>query len=237
MIIPPVSATLHCQQVTAVLERIRALDDAEDERGKLRVRAREAEVGQKIYGVERAELYGNAPLSIAPEVGKLLYVLARAARPTTIVEFGASLGYSTIHLAIALRDLGHGSLITTELSPEKARSARQNFADAGVGDLIDLRIGDARTTLARLDRDVDLLFLDGWNDLYVPLLRQLDPRLSAGALVIADISKDDPHHEHYRQHVNDPASRYVSIELPLDDGVVISTHCSERLTSSRAGVG
>jgi predicted O-methyltransferase YrrM len=219
----PVTSTLHSDRVTSVLAQIRALGDAADERGKSRVRARETELAHKIYGVERAELYGNAPLSVSREVGELLYVLTRAARPTTIVEFGASVGYSTIHLASALRDLGHCTLITTELSAEKAREARRNFDDAGVEDLIDLRVGDAMTTLADLDREVELLFLDGWNDLYVPLLTQLEPLLGAGAIVIADMSKDDPHHLQYRQHVNDPATGYTTIELPLDDGVVIST--------------
>lgn len=206
-----------------MLERIRAIGDAEDEHGKLRVQSREAELGEKIYGVERAHLYGRAPLSVTPEVAELLYVLTRAARPTTIVEFGASLGYSTIHIASALRDLGRGSLITTELSAEKAREAHQNVDDADVADLVDLRVGDATKTLANLNHNVDMLFLDGWNDLYVPLLTQLEPLLSTGALVIADMSKGDPHHDRYRQHVNDPANGYTSIELPLDDGVVIST--------------
>lgn len=205
-----------------MLERIRAIGDAEDEHGKLRVRSQEAELGQKIYGAERARLYGRAPLSVTPEVGELLYVLTYTARPTTIVEFGTSLGYSTIHIASALRDLGHGSLITTELSAEKAREARQNMNDAGVADLVDLRVGDAMKTLADLNHDVHMLFLDGWNDLYVPLLTQLEPLLSTGALVIADMSKGDPHHDRYRQHVNDPANGFTSIELPLDDGVVIS---------------
>lgn len=55
------------------------------------------------------------------------------------------------------------------------------------------------TTLANLDREVDLLFLDGWNDLYIPVLTQLEPLLATAALVIADMSKGDPHHAQYRQ--------------------------------------
>lgn len=156
-------------------------------------------------------------------VGELLYMLTRASRPVLSVEFGASLGYSTIHLASALRDLGHGSLISTELSAEKAREARQNLHEAGLADLVDLRVGDAMETLSNVNHDVDLLFLDGWNDLYLPLLTQLRQYFPSGALIIADMSKGDPHHDRYRQHINDPANGYTSIELPLDAGVVIST--------------
>jgi predicted O-methyltransferase YrrM len=218
-----VSSTLRSQQVVSVLERIRAIGLAEDERGKRRVRSQEAELGRRIYGLERVRLYGRAPLSVAPEVGELLYMLTRAARPALAVEFGASLGYSAIHIASALRDLGHGSLVSTELCADKAREAQQNIEDTGLADLVDLRVGDAMTSLTNLDRNVDVLFLDGWNDLYLSLLTQLEPHLPPGAFVIADMSKGDPHHDQYRRHVNDPANGYCSIELPLDEGVVIST--------------
>ena len=140
-----------------------------------------------MYGRDRGAIYGLAPLSITPEVGELLYVLAMAARARTIVEFGASLGFSTIHLAAAARDLGGARVITTEMEPEKARLARQNLADAGLDDLVDLREGDALSTLADVDEG-DLLFLDGWNNLYLPVLDLLDPALSTGALVVADLS-------------------------------------------------
>jgi predicted O-methyltransferase YrrM len=132
------------------------------------------------------------------------------------------LGFSTIHLASALRDNGTGSLITTEFQPAKARIARQNLADAGLEDLVELREGDALETLKRLDGQVDLLFLDGWNDLYLPVLLLVEPQLVPGSLVVADLSKDDPQLTSYCNHVHDPDNDYLSIDLPLDAGVVLS---------------
>ena len=85
----------------------------------------------------------RALLAITPEVGQLLYALTLAARPTLIIDLGASLGSSTIYLACALRDLGAGSIITTELLSEKAQQASSNLAAAGLGDLVDIRVGDA----------------------------------------------------------------------------------------------
>ncbi|HTZ88149.1 MAG TPA: hypothetical protein VMB05_15900 [Solirubrobacteraceae bacterium] len=41
--------------------------------------------------------------------------------------------------------------------------------------------------------------------------------------MIADMSHGDPHHERYRDHVNDRALGYLTTEIPLDAGVVIST--------------
>ena len=133
----------------------------------------------------------------------MLYALTLAARPTLIVEFGTSLGYSTIHLASALRDLDAGTILTTELLPEKANRAALNL-DAGPRDLVEIRGGNALESLTYIDADVDLLFLDGSNDLYLPVLELLEPRLTQCALIIADMSHDEPHHALYRDHVNGP---------------------------------
>jgi predicted O-methyltransferase YrrM len=217
------SSTLHEPAVAAVLARLRAQADAEDASAKAHVEAYERELGRKVYGSERVDAYGGAPLAIAPEAGRLLYVLALARRPQTIVEFGASLGYSTIHLAAALRDVGGGRLITTELSAAKAGAAIANIAHAGLDDLVDLRVGDALLTLERLDTDVEFLFLDGSNDLYRGVLELVAPRLAPGALVVADLSSGDPELARYRARMLDPGSGYVSVEVPLDDGLVIST--------------
>lgn len=214
------TSVLGSDRVQTVLARIRAEGLDEDEAYRRRVREREAELGTKLYGRERAELGVAAPLAVKPEVGQLLYVLALAARPRLIVEFGTSLGYSTIHLASALRDLGRGALITTELLREKAAAASGNLAAAGLGDLVEIRAGDALESLSELEADIDLLFLDGSNDLYLPVLELLEPRLASGVLIVADMSPGDPHHQRYREHV---ASRYLTKELPLDAGVVVSS--------------
>jgi predicted O-methyltransferase YrrM len=220
------SSTLHDPAVAAVLARLRAQADSEDAPAKVRVAAQERELGRKIYGRERADAYGGAPLAISAEVGRLLYVLAVARRPRTIVEFGASLGYSTIHLASALRDAGGGRLITTELSAAKAGIAAVNIGDAGLDDLIDLRVGDALQTLADVQDGVDFLFLDGSNDLYRGVLELVAPRLAPGAFVVADLSAGDPELERYRAHMHDPGSGYTSVQVPIDDGVVISTRAA-----------
>ena len=183
--------------------------------------ARERELGRRVWGAERGQAYGGAPLSITPEVGELLCVLVLARRPATVVEFGASHGYSTIHLAAAVRDLGSGRVISTEIEPEKAAAAQRNLAEAGLGDLAELRVGDALITLRDVP-EVDLLFLDGWNNLYEPVLDLLEPRLSPGALVIADLSADDPDQVSYVERMHAPDGGYLTVDVPLDAGVVVS---------------
>jgi hypothetical protein len=65
---------------------------------------------------ERADALQSAYLPICKQAGELLYILVRAMRPTTIVEFGASYGVSTIHLTAAVADNGVGRVFSTELS-------------------------------------------------------------------------------------------------------------------------
>ncbi|HTW13437.1 MAG TPA: class I SAM-dependent methyltransferase, partial [Solirubrobacteraceae bacterium] len=109
------------------------------------------------------------------------------------VEFGTSFGISTLHLAAALRDNGGGRLVTTECEPSKAARARENFAAAGLADLIELREGDAVETLARdLPEQIDLVLIDGAKALYPAVLALLEERLGPNALIVADNADSSP---------------------------------------------
>lgn len=113
----------------------------------------------------------DAKLPVAPEFGALLYLFARSIGAANIVEFGTSFGVSTIFLAAALRDNGGGRIVTTEFVPEKAEAARRNLVEAGLDALVEIRVGDARETLAAgLAGPVDLLFLDATKALYLDIL-------------------------------------------------------------------
>src|ERR1700761_5030406 len=87
-------------------------------------------------------------LAVSRQTGALLYMYARMTKAHSIVEFGTSFGVSTLHLAAALRDNGGGLLITTEFESSKVAAARRNFDAAGLGDLVEVREGDALETLA-----------------------------------------------------------------------------------------
>lgn len=217
------SSTLSAEPVAGVLDRLFTLAEEEDPLAKERVSKREAELGRRLGQVEKYEVYGDRPpLAISREVGQLLYVLAVSHPLHRVVEFGASLGISAIHLAAAVRDKGQGSLITTEMLSTKAQTARANLVAAGLDDLVEVRVGDAVQTLRDIDGSVDLVFLDGRNDLYLEVLQLLQPRLSTGALVVADLSHDDPDLIPYLEHVRDPRGAYASVCLPLDAGVELS---------------
>jgi predicted O-methyltransferase YrrM len=218
-----VTSTLASDHVQHVLAGIQAAGVGEYELAEQRLQAREAEVGARFYGRERAEIVKALPLAIRPEVGQVLYALTVAARPEVVVEFGGSMGFSTICLASALRDVGVGVLITTELIGSKAERLAANLAAADLADLVEIRVGDAMRTLAELAGEIDLLFLDGSNDLYLPLLQMCEPRLAAQGLVVADLSHDEPYHDRYRDYVLSDANRYATTEVAFDAGLIVSS--------------
>jgi predicted O-methyltransferase YrrM len=173
-----------------------------------------------LYGVLARKAY----LPVTPEFGRLLYLLARSMKAKTIVEFGTSFGISTIHLAAALRDSGGGVVIATEYEPSKAERARKNFEAVELADLIDLRVGDALETLRDgNEKAIDLVLLDGPKDLYLAVLKLLEPKLRINAVVAADNTKDmSEAMASYLEYVRDGRNGYISVDLPVDHGNEIS---------------
>jgi predicted O-methyltransferase YrrM len=209
-------------RVASVLARLRRLSEVEDAFAKQRVLERERTLGGRVPTGEKYEIYGDAPpLSISPDVGVLLYSLVRARRPRLIVEFGASHGVATIHLAAALKDNNDGRLVTSEIRASKAEATRQNLAEAGLGALVDVLEGDALVTLDDIGGPIEMVFLDGRNDFYLPVLERLEPQLGENAVVIADLSADDPDLEPYLGYVR-TSRNYTSVSMPLDAGVELS---------------
>ena len=102
------------------------------------------------------------------EVGALLRVLAVATRATRILEIGTAIGYSGIWMAAALPK--DGMLITMEVDEPRAKTARDNFARAGVGDRVHVVVGDAARMLHKIAGPFDLIFQDGDKAQYGPML-------------------------------------------------------------------
>lgn len=173
-----------------------------------------AEERRDVRGFYRG--YADNFLNVTPEYGRFLYQCARARGATRIVEFGTSMGISTLHLAAALRDMGGGHLIGTELEPGKAARARAHLEAAGLADLVDIRVGDARETLADVGGEVDLVLLDGAFSLYLPVLKLLEPHLKTGTPILAENAFD--HDNAYLAYVRDPANGYLSQPIPISEG-------------------
>ena len=214
--------TLQEPRVAAALERMYRESNAQWD--ALRERQHELAQLASASAQERADALSDFYLPVTPDAGRLLYALVRAARPATVVEFGMSFGISAIHLAAAVRDNGRGRVITTELSASKVAAAKATFAQTGLDEFITVLEGDALTTLPTTSGPVDFVLLDGWKELYVPVIKLLEPRLSPGTLVVADntgLADTQP----YVDYVRDPGNGYVSVNFPVREADSMEISC------------
>jgi len=133
--------------------------------------------------IARGNQQRGLPL-VDAEVGALLRMLAIAVSASRILEIGTAIGYSGIWLAGALPP--GGMLITMEMSEERAREARDNFARAGVADRVSVVVGDAQLKLAKVAGPFDVIFQDGDKQLYTPMLGRLVALLRPRGLLVTD---------------------------------------------------
>ncbi|MGA5130056.1 O-methyltransferase [Streptomyces blastmyceticus] len=158
--------------------------------------------------------YSEYGFSVLPEQGDLIYLLCRGLRATRVVEFATSVGMSTLYFAAAMRDNGGGTVIGSEIVPAKVAAAKRNLAAAGLSDYVDIREGDARTTLRDLGGPVDFALIDGWLGTEPSLARQVielvAPQVRVGGYVMNDNAEPD-----FLDYIRDPANGFLSVALPL----------------------
>jgi predicted O-methyltransferase YrrM len=127
-------------------------------------------------------------ISVAPNQGKLLHLLALAQGARNILEIGTLGGYSTIWLARALPP--GGRLVTLEYEPAHADVARGNLARAGLTGVVELRVGAALDTLPQLAAEklgpFDFIFIDADKENYPGYFEWALKLSRRGTLIIAD---------------------------------------------------
>ncbi|MEI2397187.1 O-methyltransferase, partial [Paenibacillus phytohabitans] len=92
---------------------------------------------------------GLPAIDVAPNQGKLLYLLAKMKGAVNILEIGTLGGYSTIWLARALPEAGR--LVSLEFEHEHVVVAEDNLRMAGLADKTEVIEGPALETLATLE--------------------------------------------------------------------------------------
>jgi len=189
-----------------------------------------------LTAIARAGERDDLPL-VDPEVGALLRVLVLATRATRVLEIGTAIGYSGVWMAGALPK--EGMFITMEVDESRAKTARANFALAGLADRVSVIVGDAQRMLHKVAGPLDLIFQDGDKKQYGPMLDTLVGLLRPGGVLVTDnvlwngeIVPGFPARPHrdpsdgiaiaaYNEAINNHPSLVTSI-VPLRDGVAIS---------------
>jgi len=155
--------------------------------------------------------------------GQFIFQVALAARARHIVEFGSSYGISTIYLAAAARQ-NQGRVIGSEINPAKHAKATAHIQEAELQDIVEIRLGDALQTLADVPDGVDFVLLDGWKNLYLPMLNLLLPKLAPGAIIVADnIHTFRRALRPYVERMQAPGSGFFSVTVPIGEGMEFST--------------
>ena len=170
---------------------------------------------------------GLPEINVSPNEGRLLQLLVEISGARRILEIGTLGGYSAIHFARAMPD--DGALISLEIDEHHAAVARNNVDRAGLSDVVEIRVGDARELLATIAEDgegpFDLTFIDADKEGY-PEYLDWSLRLSQpGSLILGDnairegsvINPDDSSSQAMREFnermARDP--RLSGIVLPL----------------------
>ncbi|MDQ3492099.1 MAG: O-methyltransferase [Chloroflexota bacterium] len=135
-----------------------------------------------------SEAAGLPSIQVAANQGKLLHLLARLQGARTILEIGTLGGYSTIWLARAVPL--DGRLVTLELESRHAKVARANIARAGLAERVEVRVGPASESLARLAEQgvepFDFVFIDADKEGYPAYLGWALKLTRPGSLIVAD---------------------------------------------------
>lgn len=134
------------------------------------------------------ESAGIPSISVSPNQGKFLQLLARLCNAKKILEIGTLGGYSTIWMARALPK--DGQLVTLELEQQHAAVAQRNIAAAGLDGLVDIRVGKAIDLLPELaaagEGPFDMIFIDADKPPYTEYFEWALKLSRPGTLIVAD---------------------------------------------------
>jgi caffeoyl-CoA O-methyltransferase len=179
----------------------------------------------------------HAGMQISPEQGQFMALLAELVGARRVLEVGTFTGYSALVVALALP--ADGRIITCDVDEEMTAIARRYWAEGGVADKIDLRLGPAVDTLDALLSDggadtFDFAFVDADKANYdayyeraLALLRQgglmvIDNVLWSGA--VADPNQKDADTNAIRAlNAKLHGDQRVSLSLlPVSDGITLA---------------
>jgi caffeoyl-CoA O-methyltransferase len=162
--------------------------------------------------------------------GRVLSMISHMIKPRVILEIGTFTGYSALCLAEGLPQ--GGKLITIDINEELEGTVRKYFADAGVADKIDFRIGRADEILPGLNETFDLVFIDADKENYGRYYDLVIDRVNLNGFILADnvlwsgkVLNQDPDKDTraivaFNKKIQaDP--RVENVLLPIRDGIML----------------
>ncbi|TRX41524.1 O-methyltransferase [Flavobacterium restrictum] len=165
--------------------------------------------------------------------GRVLSMLAKLIRPTTILEIGTYTGYSALCLCEGMQE--NGQLHTIDIKEELVDFQRKHFDKSPWGKQIIQYLGEATTIIPSLDLKFDLVFIDADKENYLNYFELIVPKMNKGGIILSDnvlwsgkvlepLDKKDKSTKILLEYnlllKNDP--RVETVLLPIRDGLTVS---------------
>ena len=197
----------------------------------------------RLERLEKVNLPNNElMLAITEDTGKFLNILLRSINANAVLEIGTSSGYSTLWFALALSQMDNSKsqkekkiIITIDNDPLKIKRARNNFADAGVEDMIEIREGNAIDILSQLSNNhnltqnsknnFDFIFFDADKENLNKYFDFVLPLLKKGGIIATDnILYPEEYQSTMSQYVEYVRSNdsVTSVTIPIGNGEEIT---------------
>ncbi|CAI7660224.1 hypothetical protein N7533_001071 [Penicillium manginii] len=147
-----------------------------------------------IAAIEEYHTKHNKLMNVGDVKGPTILEIIAQREPSLMIELGGYVGYSAVLFGSALKAHG-GKLLSIEINPEMAAVANQLVELAGLRDNVHIMVGASHEVLEELVREkkelkeVELIFLDHWQKLYLPdlwLLEELGVLIPGKSMLVAD---------------------------------------------------
>ncbi|MBI2149241.1 MAG: O-methyltransferase [Acidobacteria bacterium] len=174
---------------------------------------------------------GNGVPIVGPMVGRLLYQLALFANAGRVFEMGSAIGYSTIWFARAVKP--GGKVYYTDGSSSNASKAENYVKRAGVGERVEILVGNSLDLIDQVEGEFDVIFNDVDKHYYPEVYRKAAGRVRVGGLFVTDnvlwsgrvgepsVKDEDTQGIRAFNTMLFADERYYSTMIPLRDGVAI----------------
>ena len=165
--------------------------------------------------------------------GRVLSMLSKIIRPTTILEIGTYTGYAALCLAEGLTE--NGTLDTIDVNEELVDFQKRYFDVSSWKDQIFQHLGDALEVIPTLDKKFDLVFIDADKENYIAYFNMIVPMMNKGGIILSDnvlwsgkvleeVKSSDKTTQillEYNKLINED-KRVETVLLPIRDGLTMT---------------
>jgi len=165
--------------------------------------------------------------------GRVLSMISKLTRPTSILEIGTYTGYSALCLAEGMSS--EGKIITIDKNEELETLQNKYFEKSGYRNQIEQRVGNAVYIIPKIDRKFDLVFIDADKSNYINYFHLIIDKMNSGGIILSDnvlwsgkiVEALDPKDIDtsvllaYNKLLNSD-DRIETVLLPIRDGLTIS---------------